>query len=100
MTEVTNRHPVDELADLRAEIGRLEGRADYLRRMILAGECSMSGDDHHAVIRRVERAVIDTKALRKELGDAAVRPFMSLRVAEQVFVRDGQSAPAFNAEDF
>jgi len=92
MTSSSNRHPVDELADLRAKIAKLEGRADYLRRTIIAGGCSLEGDEHVAMVKTTARQVLDTKAVRQEFGDARLRPFMVERKADQVFVRAKSAA--------
>lgn len=83
----TNRHPVDELADLRAEIGRLEGRADYLRRMILAGDTTLTGDEHVATVRETCRSGYDTKAMIAELGEDALRPFRTETRIHQLLIR-------------
>ena len=47
---VLNRHPVDDLADIRATIRHLQERADNLRAAILAGACSLSGEQHLATV--------------------------------------------------
>ena len=86
MQEKTNRHPVDELADLRADIKRLEDRADTLRRMILDGKCGLVGADHYASIRTTQRESLDAKSLRREFGEEALRRFTVTRVSEVVSV--------------
>lgn len=87
----TNRHPVDELSELREQISRLQGRADYLRRMILAGDCSLNGDDHRAVIQQSQREGLDTKALRKEFGDRRLQSFITRTTIDWIVIREGGS---------
>lgn len=71
-----NRHPVDELADVRAEVKRLQLREAELRKLILAEECELTGDQYEAVIRRQESERIDVDRLRRELGMERLRPFV------------------------
>jgi hypothetical protein len=42
---MNNRHPVDELADVREELRRLEAREKELREMLLADGADLIGDD-------------------------------------------------------
>jgi hypothetical protein len=41
----TNRHPTDELADIRGQIKTLQERESKLRAMLLNGDCDLTGDD-------------------------------------------------------
>src|SRR4029077_15998416 len=50
VTQPTNRHPVDELADVRAERRRLEEREAELRNILLAHGADLDGDDYQARI--------------------------------------------------
>ena len=47
----SNRHPVDELADLRKQMHRTEQRIEELRQLILSGACSLDGDEHAATLK-------------------------------------------------
>ena len=49
---MTNRHPVDELADVRAERRRVEEREKELRRALLAEGASLVGDAWAASVTR------------------------------------------------
>jgi len=71
-----NRHPVDELADIRAEQKRLKDREDELRQMIISGQVGPVGDQHEASIRETVSERLDTAAVRKEFGLAKLRPFL------------------------
>jgi hypothetical protein len=50
-----NRHPVDELGDIRAEIKKLEERDAELREQIISGKCSPDGDQYRAAIKQQSR---------------------------------------------
>ncbi len=75
MTDATNRHPADRLADVRAEIKRLEAEEGSLRAYLLSHPDDCTGDENVAVVFPSSRKKIDTKALAKELGEAVLRPF-------------------------
>jgi hypothetical protein len=72
----TNRHPVDELADVRAQMHRLEQRERELRKMILDGECLPIGDDYEADVVMQRRNTLDTKEIKRQLGLEALQRFM------------------------
>ena len=67
-----NRHPVDELADVRAEIKRLSERETELKTTIgtmMADRDSLGGDDFIAFQKLSSRkGGIDEKAVAKALG--------------------------------
>jgi len=91
--ELRNRHPVDELADVRAQIKTLQAREAELRAMVLNGECELAGDDYVAVVQTRPRNGIDLLALRRHLG-AALKPFMTAREMTQVWIRVRQCGGA------
>jgi hypothetical protein len=72
----TNRHPVDELADVRAEIKALQKQEQILRDRILNGECSLTGDDHGAEVIMQRREMLDTKAVRWKFSREELAKFM------------------------
>lgn len=80
----TNRHPVDELFDVRAEMKRLKSREDELRDLILSSKCGLTGDQFDADVQRSESERIDTTALRKEFGLEKLRPFMRKSVVQTI----------------
>jgi hypothetical protein len=67
-----NRHPVDELAEIRAERRRLELRELALRNRILRGDVDLDGDDYRAKVASFERAYLDRAKLEQRFGRAAV----------------------------
>ena len=86
MTATTrNRHPVDELADIRAEIKRLETREAELKTALAADGCNLDGDEFEASVSRISAERVDTAALRKHLGEDGIRPF--LKRSETVTLR-------------
>ena len=52
-----NRHPADELADLRARMRDLKAREAELRRVLLFGESGLCGDDHAVTLKKRRRRV-------------------------------------------
>lgn len=54
---LTDRHPADELADLRTQIRSLKAREMELRRALLHGPCGLQGIKHEAVFRKQRRRV-------------------------------------------
>ena len=54
----SNRHPVDELGDVRQNIKLLQEREQQLRTMIIAGECGKVGEENAATVKVVSRRSI------------------------------------------
>ena len=75
MTTIRDRHPADELADVRTQLQQLKQREAELQTLLLSGECGLAGDDYVAVISRHSTEQLDLKALRKHYG-TALNPFM------------------------
>src|SRR4051812_12808611 len=71
-----NRHPVDELADVRAEIKTLQAREAELRAVLLADGADLSGSEHYARVTVSERETLDAKAITEALGKDALSRFM------------------------
>ena len=84
----TNRHPVDELAELRATINALKERADELRLAIIEGRCSLIGDQNEARVRRQVSQRINQAAIIRELGAERLRPFMTSTEVVSVLVSE------------
>ena len=83
-----NRHPVDELADVRAQIRELRDREDALRRVILGSGCSLVGDEFEATIKKQITSRIDQAAAIRELGMERLRPFMASSETTVIRVRE------------
>ena len=71
-----NRHPVDELADLRKQMRQIEQRIEELRELIISGACSLVGDEHAATFKVRTSQRVDIKELRRAFGAKAVAPFI------------------------
>lgn len=84
----SNRHPVDEIAAVRDMISALKAREAELRDMILAGECSLVGDEHAAEIKTIQQSRMDTAALKRDLGLDLLAPYTSQVDVTQVRVVD------------
>jgi hypothetical protein len=80
-----NRHPVDELADVREQMRGLKEREQELRETILGGGCTKVGARFSASVTRTKVQRLDSEAVRREFGLAVLRPF--LRDSETVIVK-------------
>ena len=69
---MTNRHPADELADVRAEKKQLEAREAELREMILRDPKLREGDEHTVLVEKRKRTTLDRDALVEEFGEHAI----------------------------
>src|SRR6266704_459066 len=67
-----NRHPVDELAEIRAERRRLGEREEALRLQLLLAGADLEGDEHVASVHEFEREELDRDALEQRFGKAMV----------------------------
>jgi hypothetical protein len=82
----SNRHPMDEIADLRAQNKKNWDREQELRPKILSGEYGLVGDDYVGIVqvRPVNR--VDLQALRKYLGDD-LKPFLHTKEVTQLWIK-------------
>ncbi len=68
---------VDELAGIKAQIAALQVREKALVDALKAtGMDRIVGTLHEAVISLSERETIDTKALRADLGEDCIKPYL------------------------
>jgi hypothetical protein len=74
---VANRHPADELADIRSEIKRLTIREGELRAYLLEHPDDREGDDYAVSITTQSRQRVDLKRLADEVGASLLQRFMS-----------------------
>jgi hypothetical protein len=86
-----NRHPADELADVRAEIKRLQLREAELRNILLAEGADRTGIQYKAVVLDTGQKHINTKALIDHFGAATMRPFFR-SIACRVVKLEGQKS--------
>jgi hypothetical protein len=87
-----NRHPVDELADIRAELKRLADREQELRVYLLEHPHDRTGVEHIATIGEQRRSRVDLRALGDELGHSIVQRFIHYTNCRMVRLRE-RSAP-------
>jgi hypothetical protein len=74
---------VDELAQLKAAIAPLQDREATLKDLLKAtGRERIDGTEHTAVITLSERETVNTKALRADLGEEIIAPYLSRTVVE------------------
>jgi hypothetical protein len=81
-----NRHRIDLLADIRAEIKLLREREAELRAEVLATGDTV-GDEFEAVISEMAIERIDLEKLRREMGTRFVEPFLRKQVATRVQIK-------------
>jgi hypothetical protein len=67
-----NRHPADELADIRAELRRLRIREAELREILLADDADLKGDDYCAQIVQQQYRRLSRQRLEHRFGVEAV----------------------------
>ncbi len=62
-----NRHPVDVLAEAREQIKKWKEVEDEARQKILDGECSLTGEEYTATLKRRKFDRPDAEAMWKVL---------------------------------
>jgi hypothetical protein len=67
-----NRHPVDELADIRAERRRLDEREAQIRAALLAGGASLVGNEYTATVAAEQQRRLNHQLLEQRFGPEAV----------------------------
>jgi hypothetical protein len=85
-----NRHPVDQLADIRAEIKVLRAREAALRGEVLASPEDRTGDDNEAMVCQSTVERVDLEMMRRELGMVFLRPFLREAVVTTVRLKRRQ----------
>jgi hypothetical protein len=83
-----NRHPVDELADLRKQNRQTAQRIEELRELIISGACGLVGDEHTATLKLRIGQRIDIKELQRAFGAKAVAPFVRQHRATYVIIQE------------
>lgn len=83
-----NRHPADELSDVRAEIKRLTEREQELRSYLLEHPQDRIGVEHTATIGEQRRSRVDLKALADEIGHSILQRFTHFTSCRTVRLRE------------
>jgi hypothetical protein len=82
-----NRHPVDELIEVRAKLKALQEREEELRQQILDGTCTLQGDFHVARIREAKVTYVKQQELIEHFGRITLAPFLDDRIIARIFLR-------------
>lgn len=82
-----NRHHVDQLADVRAEIKVLKQREETLRAEVLANPDDCAGDDNEAALCETKVERVDIDLMKRELGLLFLRPFLREQVITSVRIK-------------
>jgi hypothetical protein len=80
--------PPDDLADIRAELQRLEEQEQTLRAFLLEHPEDRIGDENVASIGEQQRKRIDLKALADEIGLSVLQRFTAYRTCPVVRLRE------------
>jgi hypothetical protein len=83
-----NRHPADELADVRSEIRRLQEREETLRAHLLEHPEDRVGDDYTVSISSQSCKRVDLKRLAAEIGASLLARFTSFTTSLVVRLRE------------
>ena len=84
-TSMANRHPADEIADIRDQIAVLKTRETKLRDALLNAEQSERiGEEWIAEITQRKSTLLDKAALKKHFGLEALQPFMRESVTKSI----------------
>jgi hypothetical protein len=85
-----NRHRIDQLADVRAEIKALKQREELLRSEVVAsGE--MIGDENEATLSEFTVERVDLELMKKELGLIFLRSFLREQPVTQLRIKPRQT---------
>jgi len=84
-TAMANRHPADEIADIRDQIAVLKTRETKLRDALLNAEQSdRIGEEWIAEITQRKSNRLDNAALKKHFGLEALQPFLRESVTKSI----------------
>jgi hypothetical protein len=74
---MSNRHPADQIADVRQRIGVLKKQEAGLRKILInATEADRVGDEWIARVSEQKKRLLDREGLERQFGTDAIRPFM------------------------
>jgi hypothetical protein len=84
-TAMANRHPADEIADIRERIAALKTREVELRDAMLTAELSdRIGEEWIVEITQRKSNRLDNAALKEHFGLEALQPFMRESVTKSI----------------
>ena len=90
---ISNRHPADQIADVRQQISVLKKQETDLREILInATELDRTGDDWIAKVSEQKRRSLDQEALKHHFGADALQFFMRESVATALRLVDRHTA--------
>jgi hypothetical protein len=88
----SNRHPADELGDVRERIAEFKEREAGLREILIAAtDGERVGQEWIAHVSEQHRKVLDREALTEHFGAEALQPFMRASVATLLTLKDAHT---------
>jgi hypothetical protein len=97
MNRSPQRHPADELADIREQLRELRAREGEVRQRLLDSK-DYRGTRYRVTVRVQSREHLDVYAVKKHFGAAALKPFFKTVSAQTLrlhpadaFIRPGTS---------
>ena len=84
-----NRHPADELGDVRERIAEFKEREAELREILIAAtDAERIGDEWIAHVSEQHKRLLDREALTEHFGAEALQPFMRESVVTMLKLKD------------
>jgi CRISPR/Cas system-associated exonuclease Cas4 (RecB family) len=88
----SNRHPADEMADVRERIAEFQEREAELREILIAAtEAERVGEEWIALFSEQHRKLLCREALTDHFGAEALQPFMRESVATVLKLKDAHT---------
>jgi hypothetical protein len=85
---ISNRHPADQIADVREQIRALKKQETDLRKILInATELDRVGDDWIAKVSVQKKRLLDHEAMENHFGADTLQPFMRESVATVLKLR-------------
>jgi hypothetical protein len=84
----TNRHPVDQLAEVRQEIRRLQVREEELRAWLLEHPEAHQGQDFQVELGTQHRQKVNLRALADAIGASVLERFTRCSTVTLVKLRE------------
>src|SRR5215471_995648 len=88
----SNRHPADEMGDVRERIAEFKEREAELREVLIAAtEAERVGEEWIAHVSEQHRKTLDREALTEHFGKEVLQPFMRESVATVLRLKDAHT---------
>lgn len=86
--KATNRHPADELADVRASIAKLQDREKELREILIADPAKRDGDEFTVRVSTATQSSVDREAIEKAMGKGWLDKFLNKYPVTRLTVKE------------